>query len=60
MDRTIGQEKISSWFPGFLIVKKFSFQAGILGQYLPACEHRLPTCRYGIKKAIKDKACRTE
>lgn len=34
----IGQ---SSWFPGFLIVKKFTVQAGILGLSLPAREHHL-------------------
>jgi len=47
---TIGQKEFGvyswieqwSWFPGFLIVKKFSVQAGILGPSLPAREHRLP------------------
>jgi len=39
-----------SWFPGFLIVKKFSVQAGILGPSLPAREHRLPVYPHQIAK----------
>ena len=50
MDRTIGQEEIGSWFPGFLIVKKFSIQAGILGLSLPAREHRLPVSPHRTAK----------
>jgi len=47
VDSWIGQ---SSWFPGFLIVKKFSVQADILGPSLPAREQRLPICRHRIAK----------
>jgi len=39
-----------SWFPGFLIEKKFSIQAGILGPSLPAREHRLPVYPHQIAK----------
>jgi len=46
----IGQ---SSWFPGFLIVKRFSVQAGILGPSLPAREHRLPVYPHQIAKNKK-------
>ena len=39
-----------SWFPGFLIVKKFSVQAGILGPCLPAREHRLLVSPHRLAK----------
>jgi len=40
----------SSWFPGFLIVKRFSVQAGILGPCLPAREHRLLVSPHRLAK----------
>jgi len=40
----------SSWFPGFLIVKRFSVQAGILGPCLPAREHRLLVSSHRLAK----------
>jgi hypothetical protein len=43
----IGQ---SSWFPGFLIVKKFSVRADIPGPSLPVGEHRLPVYPHQLAK----------
>ncbi len=43
----------SSWFPGFLIVKKFSVGADILGPSLPVGERRLLVYPHQIAKNQK-------
>ena len=44
---------VHSWFPEFLIVKKFSVQAGILGPSLRARKRRLPVYPHRIAKNHK-------